>query len=351
MIFKRKKVFDFREYIPNSTLKVPRNTKNNEYNIIDAHIHLGPKYVGENFVQRYNIDDFVKLLKNNGVRHAIDLELFSEDCFERVLKEIEGYEDFFSFCAPVNLDSFEEASFKDDVYNYMVRISKTKNVCGFKVWKNLGLELRRKNRKLARIDDPEFDIIWKTCACLDLPVVIHVADPSAFFQKADKYNERLEELLAYPMWSYGQQSELNHEDIIRQFANVLERNPETKFIAAHIVSCGSDLVMAEELMTKYSNLYVDIAAVLSEIGRQPRNFSRFAEKFQDRILFGTDSFGGDPSYYPYYKRFLETDDEYFEYRPDNDLSQGRWRIYGCDLQDKILKKIYFDNAKKVFKLR
>lgn len=204
---------------------------------------------------------------------------------------------------------------------------------------------------MARIDEPEFDVIWKTCASLDLPVVIHVADPSAFFQKADVHNERLEELLAFPMWNYSQQSELNHEDIIKQFENVLKNNSTTKFIAAHIVSCASNLGRAEELLTKYSNLYVDIAAVLSEIGRQPRNFGRFAEQFQDRILFGTDSFGGDPSYHPCYKRFLETDDEYFEYRPNNDLSQGRWRIYGCDLDDKILKKIYCDNAKKVFKLR
>jgi len=351
MFFKRKNVLDFRDYTPDSSLKVPKSTKLEKYNIIDSHIHLGPKYDGEDFVQRYKIDDFVKMLKENEVSHAIDLELFSEDYFNEILKMIEGYEDFFSFCAPINLSDFEDTSFKDSIYNYMIKIAENKSVCGFKVWKNLGLDLRRKNNELARIDDPEFDIIWKTSAYLKLPVVIHVADPSAFFQNADRYNERLEELLTYPMWNYSKQLGVSHNDIINQFANVLENNPDTVFVAAHIISCASNLELAEKLMIKFSNLYVDIAAVLSEIGRQPRNFARFADKFQDRILFGTDTFGGDYSYYPYYKRFLETDDEYFEYRPNGDLSQGRWRIYGCELEENILKKIYYSNAKKVFKLR
>ena len=191
MFFKKKKVLDFREYTPKSCLKVSQNVKQKKYDIIDSHIHLGPRYKSENFLQRYNIDEFVKMLKENGVCHAVDLELFSEEHFNQVLEITKEYNDFFSFCAPINLNGFEDSAFSENIYNYMINIAKDKNICGIKVWKNLGLNLKRQNGKLARIDDSEFDIIWKSAAFLDLPIVIHVADPISFFNPADRYNERL----------------------------------------------------------------------------------------------------------------------------------------------------------------
>ena len=347
-IFKRKKV-DYRDYIPNSTLKVKETSiKQHEYGIVDAHIHLGPRYVGEKFYERYDIHQFVKMMKDSGVCHAVDLQLFSEQYLDEVQTIIKGYEDYFSFCAPINVENFQDNEFETQMVDYMHRMSQRANVCGFKVWKDLGMSIKNRQGKLVKLSDPQFDVIWKTAGELKRPIVIHVADPKAFFEEVNERNERFEELTCYPMWSYY--GNVGHTDILKQFERVLEENKKTVFVAAHLISNASDLDYVGRMLENYPNLNVDIAAVLSEIGRQPITFRKFAEKFQGRIIFGTDTFGGDPSYYPYYYRFLETDDEYFEYRPNHDYSQGRWRIYGCNLSNDALERIYFKNAERIFNL-
>ena len=350
MFFRKKtRLPNIREYRPETELVACRSecVKPN-MPVIDAHIHLGPRYPEENFLDRYDVDTLVRDMREQGVEAAVDLELFSQAIFDQVIEKVKKQSDFFHFCAPADLGGFEAECYDQRFRETMDEMQKKIPICGIKVWKNLGLELRRKNGDLARIDDSEFGVIWKYSAENSLPVVMHVADPTAFFKQVDCRNERLEELLQYPAWGYSGKGYPTHKELLQQLEAVLKANPKTVFVIAHICSLPNDLNRVEVLMDRYPNLNVDIAAVLAEIGRQPRRFYRFATKFQDRILFGTDTFAGMRMCYEQYFRYLGTEDEYFEYKPDGDHSQGNWRIYGTNLPETVLRKIYCANAKRIF---
>ena len=345
----RKKTLDFQEYAPESELVAPRTERvMPEIPVIDAHTHLGPRYPNEDFERRYDMDALVDKMKAAGVVHAVDLELFSEKVFNTVLKRAEDYSEYFSYCMPVELQGFEEPDFSRVTQERLHRMGSKPQICGIKIWKELGLELRRRNGTYARIDDPEFEVIWNFAKAEKLPVVMHVADPTAFFKKPDRHNERLKELLTYPMWSYYGKKMPGHSDLLGQMQTLMKRHRDVTFVIAHVGSLANDLDRVEQMMDANSNMYVDIAAVLAELGRQPLRFHAFAEKLQDRILFGTDMFGGDPLCYEQYYRFLGTRDEFFPYHPEGRCTQGDWRIYGTGLSETVLRKIYYSNAEKVY---
>ena len=334
---------------PYSELKVEKTEIHKpRFPVVDSHIHLGPRYIGEDYQSRYSIDGFVDSLKQMGVSHALDLELFSERFFYKVLEVTKAYRSFFSFCMPVDLTDFEEPFFEKKTLNSLEEMSKAENVCGIKIWKNLGLELKRKNGQYAKMTDPEFEVVFEFAKDKKLPVVMHVADPPLFFKKVDYTNERYEELKKYPMWSYYGKTTPRFSELISQLEQLLETRSQNTFVIAHLAWLASDLNVLERLLAKKQNMYVDIAAVLSEIGRQPRAFARFAENNADRILFGTDTFAGDPLCHRQYYRFMETQDEYFDYDPCGDTSKGNWKIYGANLSDNVLKKIYSENFYKFF---
>ena len=160
--------------------------------------------------------------------------------------------------------------------------------------------------------------------------------------------EPLKELFTYPMWSYYGKKMPGHSDLLGQMQTLMKRHRDVTFVIAHVGSLANDLDRVEHMMDVNPNMYVDIAAVLAELGRQPLRFHAFAEKFQERILFGTDMFGGDPICYEQYYRFLGTRDEYFPYHPEGRCTQGDWRIYGTGLSKTVLRKIYYSNAEKVY---
>lgn len=349
MFFRSGFELDFRDYQPASELIVPvtQNVRP-KFPVIDAHIHLGAKYPGEAFYNRYRIGSMVSLMREAGIYHAVDLELFSEDCFYKAVLHAGKHLDFFSFCMPADLRDFESPNFERRIIHSFDRMASACRTCGIKIWKDIGLQLKRKNGRFASLLDPEFEVIWDYARQNNLPVVIHVADPPAFFKKVNYRNERLEELLRYPMWSYYGKGFPAYSELIRQFDCLVGRNPGVTFIAAHLVSAASNLDLVGRMMEQHPNMYADIAAVLPEIGRQPRCFRRLAKRFPERILFGTDYFGGDSMYYEPYFRFLGTEDEYFAYRSGDDCSQGRWRIYGAGLSERILRKIYAENAKRIY---
>lgn len=332
---------------PNNLLVVPQTEiKCASFPVIDAHIHLCGRYRTDKFWERYNIEEIVKEFQSVGVEHLISLELFSKRHWEYNMERTENFRRFFSICAPVDLSLIEKEGVSrivDDMDYYAQN-----GAVGFKVWKKLGLTLRRKSGELYRIDDDIFSPIWQKAAHVDMPVIIHVGDPPAFFHKADKCNERFPEFCRYPQWTSI--TEVEHGDLIGQFERLADANPDVTFVAAHIANIANDLQKAEKMLEAHPNLYYDLSAVLSEIGRQPRRFKKFAEKYSDRLLFGTDYFGGDVMPYIPYFRFLETEDEYFSYNAVGEVTQGQWMIYGCGLSSDILKAIYYDNAKRIFKI-
>jgi predicted TIM-barrel fold metal-dependent hydrolase len=196
------------------------------------------------------------------------------------------------------------------------------------------------------INDRRLDALWAAAGELNLPVVIHVADPVAFFDPLDHTNERYEELHNHPDWQFPSPPFPPFMKIMNDFADLVTRHTGTDFIGAHVGCYSENLGWVGALLDTAPNFCVDISARISELGRQPYTARRFFEQYADRILFGIDA-GPTPEVYRVYYRFLETDDEYFNYGISAIPRQGRWMIYGLNLPDAILQKVYFDNAARV----
>jgi predicted TIM-barrel fold metal-dependent hydrolase len=266
---------------------------------------------------------------------------------------------FYSFAEP-SYNLFQDAKYPELQANAIVQAHQA-GARGLKILKTLGLYLREQTTqgKLVKVDDPRFDPMWETCAHLKMPVAIHVSDPIAFFKPTDRFNERYEELNNHPDWSYAAPEFPSNEEILEARNRMFARHPKTTFVALHVGNFGEDLQSVSESLDRYPNMNIDIAARLNELGRQPRAARKFFDKYQDRILFGTDAtpHGDDypqqvfnDSLYQIYFRFLETDDEYFDYAPAPVPPQGRWKISGIDLPDTILRKVYNQNAARLLNL-
>ncbi len=199
-----------------------------------------------------------------------------------------------------------------------------------------------------RVNDRRLDPLWETAGELHMPVVIHVADPVAFFDPLDGRNERWEELYAHPDWQFPSPPFPNFISILTDLRDLVMRHTQTTFIGAHVGCYAENMQWVGEMLERCPNYYVDIAARVGELGRQPYTVKRFFTKYSDRILFGSDM-GPDVDTYRLMYRFLETDDEYFNYGTDEIPSQGRWQIYGLALPKNVLRKIYYENAEKISK--
>jgi uncharacterized protein len=210
------------------------------------------------------------------------------------------------------------------------------------VGKGFGLSTRKADGTRLRLDDPALDPIWAACARLRLPVFIHTADPQEFFQPLDYNNERWLEMALFPNRRYPPGSSPTFEQLMTERDNLFRRNPKTTFVTAHMGWHANDLGRLGKMLTEMPNLYTEVGAVLYDIGRQPRAAHDFFIKFQDRVLFGKDSF--QPEEYPYYWRVFETNDDYFDYYRDY---HAFWKLYGIGLPDAVLKKVYYQNALRI----
>jgi predicted TIM-barrel fold metal-dependent hydrolase len=231
---------------------------------------------------------------------------------------------------------------------------------GLKVLKTLGLYLRENvtTGKLVRIDDPRFDLMWEAAGSLNMPVAIHSSDPEAFFLPVDRFNERWEELHAHPDWSFYGKDFPSNRELQEARRNIMRRHPRTQFICLHVAD-SEDLAFVSQCLDEHKNMHVEMAARIGELGRQPRASYKFIDKYQDRMMFGTDAVPGgidtpqqifNDQLYEIYYRFLETKDEYFDYAPAPVPPQGRWKIYGIGLSEPVLKKVYFENAAALLRI-
>jgi predicted TIM-barrel fold metal-dependent hydrolase len=202
--------------------------------------------------------------------------------------------------------------------------------------------------------------MWDAAGQLNLPVAIHVSDPAAFFKPIDRFNERFEELNNHPDWSFHGKDFPSNEELLEARDRVIARHPKTKFIVLHVGNFAENLAHVSQRLDRFPNMNVEIGARIGELGRQPRTAAKFFDKYQDRILFGTDATPNGFEYpqqlygdklYQIYFRFLETEDEYFDYAPAKVPPQGRWRIYGIGLRDPILRKVYHANAERILGFR
>ena len=208
--------------------------------------------------------------------------------------------------------------------------------------KGFGLSARKPDGSRLRIDDPELDPIWEACARLGLPVFIHTADPEEFFKPIDNSNERWLELALFGERRYPADRYPTFEQLMTERDNLFRKHPKTTFVAAHLGWHANNLERLARMLTDFPNVHTEMGAVLYDIGRQPRASHDFFIRFQDRILFGKDSF--QPEEYPLYWRVLETRDEYFDYYRDY---HAFWKMYGIELPDSVLKKVYYANAVRI----
>ena len=210
--------------------------------------------------------------------------------------------------------------------------------------KGLGISAKKADGTRLQIDDPMLDPVWQEAAKLNIPVFIHTADPASFFKPIDYTNERWLELALFGDRRYPQDKFPSFEQLMTERDNMVRRNPKTTFVIAHMSWYANDLPKLSKLMDEFPNVVTEMGAVLYDIGRQPRVAHDFFVKYQDRILFGKDSF--QPEEYPYYWRVFETKDDYFDYYRDY---HAFWKLYGIDLPDEVLKKIYYKNALRITK--
>ncbi len=313
-----------------------------KFPVIDIHNHLR---------RLEDAGKYLEEMDKAGVLQCVSLDGRSKDDFYKKHLEVSGQaskDRFIIFFVP----NFADIDVPDFGKKEAAKLEQAvKAGCrGLKIYKELGLTHRDKSGKLIPVDDPRLDPIWAKCGELGIPVLIHVSDPVAFFTPIDKYNERYDELADHPDWGFSDASKYpGKEEILRQRNNVLARHPGTIFIGAHVANLPEDLGRVAMWLDSYPNLYVDISARISDIGRQPYTARKFLIKYQDRVLFGTDTSPNAEAYRIYY-RFLETDDEYIDPAGGHHV-QGRWMIYGVYLPDEALEKIYNRNAMNIFKMK
>jgi predicted TIM-barrel fold metal-dependent hydrolase len=324
-----------------------------KFPVVDVHVH--PRIRLHSSPQQ--LDDFVKLMDAQSIAVCVSLDGgLGEALAEHREFLWSKYRDRFVIFANIDWrgDGRENdpASWDCQRPDFARRMAaaladaKQQGASGLKVFKNLGLEYKNPDGSLIRVDDPRWDPIWAACGELGFPVLIHTADPKAFFLPIDATNERWEELKRHPDWSFHGPDMPSYDEVVGQFIEVVKRHPETTFIGAHVASSAEDLGQVGRWLDAYPNLYVDIAARIAELGRQPFTARKFFERYADRILFATDGPRVAERLH-YHWRFLETEDEYFPYAENDFPPQGFWRIYGVNLPEDILRKVYYENAERL----
>lgn len=312
-----------------------------KFPVIDIHNHLG---------KLENTAIYLSEMDKAGVIKCVSLDGYSAgDQYLQHLKASQAVskDRFLVFFRP-DFSRIDEPGFGVNEGKKLEAAVK-QGIKGVKIAKELGLIIKDKSGKLVPVDDPRIDPFWEKCGELGVPVLMHVSDPKAFFTPVDRYNERYDELGAHPDWSFYGPQFPSKEAILTQRNHVLERHPNTIFIGAHVANLPEELERVSGWLDKYPNLYVEISARISELGRQPYTSRDFLIKYQDRVLFGSDT-PCDAEAYRIYYRFLETKDEYIDPAPSHHM-QARWMICGLYLPDAVLEKIYNKNASKILRLQ
>jgi len=326
---------------PQSQLVTPTTLVDRpRYEVVDAHNHLADPFGGG--WDRKPLDQLLRRLDAARVTEYVDLDGgWGEDILHRHL-------DLFKARAPDRFRIFggvdwsqwaQRGSAFPDWAAGRLDAQKQAGAEGLKIWKSFGLHLRDEQDHLVPVDDPRLDPICIAAAENGLPVLIHVADPVAFFEPADERNERWEEIAAHPDWAFTSPPFPPFVDILNGLRALVRRHPSTIFIGAHVGCYAENLAWVGEMLDECPNYFIDIAARLGELGRQPYAARKFLIRYQDRVLFGSDM-GPDLESYRVAYRLLETDDEYFSYSTEDPPPQGRWRAYGLHLPDDVLGKIY-----------
>ena len=325
------------EYTPRSTLVVDEHpVPRAKYPVVDVHSHHRSVSQGQwsqvvSEMDQLNLQVLVNLSGGSGRNLQGKIDAISDSA------------------APDRMVHFANLDFSRGVYPgfgqqaaEQLAADVAAGAVGLKFFKNFGINVRDQDGNRVPVDHPEFDPVFAMCAQLDIPVLIHVGEPSEFYQPVDRLNERWLELTLLPNRRLAADSYPGFEDMVAERDRLFARHSNTRFIAAHFGWHANDLGRLGALLDRLPNVYVETGAILYELGRQPRMARQFFIDYQDRILFGKDSYR--PEEFPYYWRTFETSDEYFDYYR---RYHAFWKLYGMDLPDDVLRKIYYANALSV----
>ena len=323
----------FEEYNPKSTLVVPgRKINKARFPFIDVHGH-------QYQMSEQDLGPVVAAMDTLNMGIMVNVSGRSGESLQKSVKNIaDNYPNRFVVFANVDFKGFGEKDWSTNAANQLA-IDVKNGARGLKIYKSLGLQKKDIEGKRIAIDDPRLDPIWAKCGELGIPVIIHAADPKSFWDPFDADNERWLELKTHPRRKRDANNPAPFEQLIAEQHNMFRKHPKTQFINAHMGWYANNLGKLGELLDEMPNMSVEIAAVIAELGRQPRFAKTFFTKYQDRILFGKDSW--QPEEFPTYFRVLESDDEYFPYHKKY---HAFWPMYGLDLDDEVLKKVYYKNA-------
>ncbi len=332
-----KELMDIEAYEPRSTLVVPAHPVTRaKYPFVDVHAHQWR--AGE--MTDAELDSLIAAMDRLHMAVMVNLSGGTGARLKAAVARMKGrYPSRFVVFANIDFDGIGEpgwteravARLEEDVRN---------GAQGLKIFKNLGLSLRDSHGVRVPTDDPRLDPIWAKCGELGIPVLIHTADPAPFWQKKDRFNERWLELRQRPRRYYAEREDIPPWDtLIAEQHRVFRRHPETTFINAHLGWMGNDLARLGRLMDELPNVYAGLGAVVAELGRQPRTARAWLIRYRDRVLMGKDAWA--PAEYHVYFRIFETADEYFDYYRKR---HAHWKMYGLDLPDDVLRRIYYQNA-------
>ena len=329
------------DYRPKSTLKVPATMRMKaKFPVVDFHGHPSGQLGSADAIERMG-----KQLDSIGVRLMLVANNVSGEALTRgvaIVNSTPTMKDRVKFLTGINFNGVGTPGWAEKAVAQMEADKKAGAVGIGEVGKGFGLSTRKADGSRLKLNDPELKPVWAAAARLKLPVFIHTADPQEFFRPVDYTNERWLEQSLFPERRYPQDRYPSFEQLMAERDSLFKANPQTTFVAAHLGWHANDLGRLGTMFDQMPNVLGEMGAVLYDIGRQPRAAHDFFVKYQDRILFGKDSY--QPEEYPYYWRVLETRDDYFDYYRDY---HAFWKLYGIDLPDTVLKKVYYQNALRI----
>ena len=341
-------LMDIEEYSPISTLVVPENPiKKSKFPFIDVHSHHWDMAVKDlsgivSEMDDLNMKYMINLSGSGFATFSGNQSLMDLNLSKSLTNVKENFPERFGVFVNLDLNKIDNKEFAKSSVDILEN-AVDQGAIGLKIYKNLGLNLKDSKGIRVKVDDKRLSPIWDACAKLNIPVLIHSGEPSPFFDPIDKYNER---------WLHARQKPNSFRPsdkypafntvMIEQY-NMFKNHPSTTFINAHMGWMANDLEKLGKHLDDLPNVHTEIGAVIGELGRQPRKARQFFIDYQDRIMFGKDTY--KKSEFDVYFRVLETDDEYFDYYRKR---HGLWKMYGLNLPDEVLKKLYYKNALKLF---
>ena len=338
-------IMSIEEYSPISSLKVPENkVYRAKYPFVDVHNHQWNMPEKDLNALVDEMDDLNMAFMINLSGSGWGAQAEKDAYFEASIKKInDNYPERFGLFVNVDFESIDDSDYAK-TQTKIIRDAVKKGAIGLKIYKSLGLRYKDKYGNRIAVNDSRLDPIWAVCGELNIPVLIHTAEPALFWDAKDKYNERWLELKQKPgRYRGGDEFYPSFEELIAEQHDIFRKHPNTIFINAHMGWMANDLDRMGKHLDEFPNVHTEIGAVLAELGRQPLRARKFMIEYQDRVMFGKDIYNKS-EYYVYF-RVLETNDEYFDYYRKR---HAFWKMYGMNLPDSVLKKLYYENALKLF---